>query len=127
VIQGDPARRPLFGGWFSPTKGRDPNARDGYRLLHFNCGGSEIARRASIASPHFLCEQQKLSYPLDGHSCPYYGTTDSSRICHRPASITARGNEGKAIHRDDADGNRIPRVTHRHQLPRTLHPVNRDP
>jgi len=38
-----------------------------------------------------------------GTACPYYGTTDSSRICHRRVSVTARGNEGNAINRDDAD------------------------
>jgi len=34
---------------------------------------------------------------------PYYGTTDIRRICHRRVSVTARGNEGKAMYRDDAD------------------------
>jgi len=37
-----------------------------------------------------------------GTACPYYATTGSSRICHRRASVTARGNEGTAIYRDDA-------------------------
>jgi len=37
-----------------------------------------------------------------GAAIPYYGTTDLRRICHRRVSVTARGNKGKALYRDDA-------------------------
>ena len=42
------------------------------------------------------------SDPATGTACPYYGTTDSSRICRRRVSVTALGNKGEAIYRDDA-------------------------
>jgi len=50
-----------------------------------------------------------------GTACPYYGTADIRRICHRRVSVTARGNEERRSIAMMRTGRGIPCVTHRHQ------------
>jgi len=50
-----------------------------------------------------------------GTACPYYGTTDSSRICQRCVSVTARGNEARRFIAMTRAGSGSHCVTHRLQ------------
>jgi len=77
------------------------------RAWEFSTFSHRLATVATVLSgasllPVYPFVTGKRARPT-GPTCPYCGTTDSSRIRHRRVSVTAWGSEGKAIYRDDAD------------------------